>query len=240
MLIFIGDVHGEFKDLATKLVRSNVRESSFIQVGDFGVGFRKKEVESNELDVLNSVLIAGNNHLCVIRGNHDNPKYFRTSSGYSNITFFEDYTVFEIEGQTILLAGGAISIDRMVRILDVSYWRGEAFRYDEPLLKRRVNGVNKIDIVVTHNAPMEFWPTEFNRLVLGYALRDGTLLEELRKERYRHTQLMNFLIRNKLKPKHWYYGHYHTRNDARYKGIRYRALDCLEMFEHAGQKNILL
>ncbi len=128
----------------------------------------------------------------------------------------------------------------MVRVLDVSYWPGEAFGYDETLLEKRINGVTEIDIVVTHNAPGEFWPTELNNLVLGYALRDESLLEELRKERYRHTQLMEFLIRNKLKPKYWYYGHYHTRNDARYKGIKYRALDCSEMFEHKGQKNILL
>jgi UDP-2,3-diacylglucosamine pyrophosphatase LpxH len=240
MLVFIGDVHGEFNELAAKLVRSKVQESSFIQVGDFGLGFKKKEVESNELSVLNSFLEAANNRLYVVRGNHDNPKYFKAPSGFSHIAFLEDYSLLDLEGQIILVAGGAISIDRMVRVLDVSYWAGEEFRYDEELLAKRIKGDSKIDIVVTHNAPEEFWPTEFNRLVLGYALRDRNLLEGLRKERYRHTQLMNSLNRRRLKPKHWYYGHYHTSYDSKYKGIKYRALDCSEMFEHEGQKIILL
>ncbi len=104
MIIFIGDVHGEFKELTVKLARSNVRESHFIQVGDFGLGFKKKEAESDELEALNSFLIKENNHLYVIRGNHDNPKYFKASSGFSNITFLADYSLIELEGQTILLA----------------------------------------------------------------------------------------------------------------------------------------
>jgi hypothetical protein len=36
MLIFIGDVHGEFHELTHKLANHNIRNSTFIQVGDFG------------------------------------------------------------------------------------------------------------------------------------------------------------------------------------------------------------
>ncbi len=235
MIILIGDVHGEFKELTAKLERSNVRESYFIQVGDFGLGFKKKEVESDELEVLNSFLITGNNHLYVIRGNHDNPKYFKAPSGLSNITFLADYSLLELEGQTILLAGGAISIDRMARVLDVSYWPGEAFGYDETLLEKRIKGVTKIDIVVTHNAPEKFYPTELADIVVAYALRDGPLLWEIKKDRYRHSQLLDFLIHKKLKPKFWYYGHFHSSYSDKHKGIKYRVLDCSEFFEHKGK-----
>jgi DNA repair exonuclease SbcCD nuclease subunit len=239
MILFVGDVHGEFKGLVVKLVRTYVRNSHLIQVGDFGVGFKAKQTETDELEVLNNFLETTGNKLYVIRGNHDNPKYFKTPSEFSNIIFLEDYSILEIEGLTILLAGGAISIDRMARVLDVSYWPGEAFGYDEAIVKKKIGGLKKIDIVVTHNAPEQFHPVELSDIVVSYALRDQPLLGEIRKERYKHTQLMDLLIRKKLKPKFWYYGHFHMSYAATFKGIQYQVLDCSEFYEH-GREIILV
>lgn len=239
MILFVGDVHGEFKGLVKKLERTNVRNSHLIQVGDFGVGFDHKESEINNLKNLNECLKTGGNTMYVIRGNHDDPAYFDGKVAYSNLIFLQDYSVLELEGFTIFLVGGAISIDRTIRIQGKNYWKEERFFFDADRLQTSLNGVKKIDIVVTHNAPEQFHPVEMSDTVISYALRDQTLLGEIRKERYRHTQLMDSLIYKKLKPKSWYYGHFHMSHAANHKGIKYRVLDCSEFYEH-GREIILV
>ena len=155
MIIFIGDVHGEFKELSNKLANTNVKNSTFIQVGDFGLGFKRKENEAAELNTLNKRLKDLNNEMYVIRGNHDDPSYFTSNRSYSNILFLEDYTLLKVEGKNILLVGGAISIDRSWRVLNNSYWLEEVFVYDKIKLENALRNFDRVDIVVTHNAPNE-------------------------------------------------------------------------------------
>ena len=61
MIIFIGDVHGEFNELSNKLANTNVKNSTFIQVGDFGLGFMKMKNEISQLNILNNRLKDANN-----------------------------------------------------------------------------------------------------------------------------------------------------------------------------------
>lgn len=232
MVILIGDVHGEFIKLANKLANTNVRNSFFIQVGDFGVGFKTKVNEFAQLQLLNSRLVSANNMMFVIRGNHDMPFYFNGDSSYSNIIFLKDYTLLKLEGKNMLLAGGAISIDRNSRVLNNSYWEEEIFVYKETLLEEALEGCGKLDIMVTHNAPAEFHPTKISQLVIDWTDKDPNLISDLKEERYRHSLLLNTLIGKKLKPAFWYYGHYHFSHHDNFQGIRYRILDCSEFFEH--------
>jgi UDP-2,3-diacylglucosamine pyrophosphatase LpxH len=207
MLVFIGDVHGEFNELSDKVANTYLKNSSFIQVGDFGLGFKHRENETDHLNALNERLKDANNEMYVIRGNHDNPAYFNNDSGYSNIEFLKDYSVLRIEDLTILLAGGAVSIDRSSRHIGSSYWVGEEFVYEESLVAMSIKELKTIDIVVTHNSPIEFHPQDLNNNVMAWSRRDTDLLSDLSKERYRHSMLLNHLIGKKLKPKFWYYGH---------------------------------
>jgi len=108
MLVFVGDIHGEFVELIEKLAGTGIEKSSLIQVGDFGLGFKSQKTEGAELENINTMLAASENTLYVIRGNHDNPNYFNHASNYSNIQFLSDYSLLTIEGLTILLVGGAI------------------------------------------------------------------------------------------------------------------------------------
>jgi UDP-2,3-diacylglucosamine pyrophosphatase LpxH len=232
MLMFIGDVHGDFIRLSHKLANTNVRDSFFIQVGDFGVGFKTKENEAAQLETLNSRLKNANNFMYAIRGNHDDPSYFTNDTSYSNITFLKDYSLLELEGNVILLAGGAISIDRSSRVLNNSYWKEEVFVYKESLLEKAIKDCDHIDIVVTHNAPAEFHPTEISQIVIDWTDKDPHLIPELKKERHKHSLLMNVLIGKKLKPKFWYYGHFHHSFNENFEGVKYRLLNCSEFFEH--------
>lgn len=239
MIIFIGDIHGEFYDLSNKLANTNIKDSYFIQVGDFGLGFMKQENETAQLNVLNKHLKDANNQMYIIRGNHDNPAYFKNDSGYSNIEFLKDYSVLKIAGLNILLAGGAISIDRKSRKIGSSYWQDEEFVYRESLVEKALEGLKSVDIVVTHNSPAEFYPQEINSSVIAWSKRDDQLLSDLNKERYRHTMLLNFLVAKNLKPKHWYYGHFHTSHFESFEDIYYRILNCSEFFEHRQSNEVI-
>jgi UDP-2,3-diacylglucosamine pyrophosphatase LpxH len=146
MLIFIGDVHGEFHELTHKLANHNIRNSTFIQVGDFGVGFMSKENEIHLLGKLNDRLKADRNVMYVIRGNHDDPAYFDGKLVYSNLIFLEDYSVLEIEEKTILLIGGAISVDRTSRTLNKTYWADEGFVLDQKKLRSKIDQITKLDL----------------------------------------------------------------------------------------------
>ena len=234
MLIFIGYVHGEFNELTHQLANNNISNSTFIQVGDFGVGFKRKENENRQLDQLNNRLKADGNVMYVIRGNHDDPAYFNGLGqfAYSNLIFLRDYSLLEVEGKKILLVGGAISIDRSSRVLNNSYWKEEVFVFNESLLEKAIGKCDHLDIVVTHGTPAEFHPSEIGPLVFEWASYDPHLITELKKERYKHSLLMNVLIGKKLKPRFWYYGHYHFSYQGNFQGIRYKILNCSEFFEH--------
>src|SRR5438128_1744252 len=125
MLLFVGDVHGRFSDLRQLLERHSIREAAIVQVGDLGVGFQQVEEDRAELGKLDSYLGGRDCTLYAIRGNHDNPSYFEgdEDDGPSalvragpepmrHVHLLPDYSVLELEGYKLLLAGGAVSVDR--------------------------------------------------------------------------------------------------------------------------------
>jgi len=138
-IFFLGDVHGQFDYLNWK-IKDNpdvFNNSSIIQVGDFGIGFKYNESsEKISLKKLNDTCVKHNIHIYAIRGNHDNPSYFNQNHDpvYSNIHLVPDYSVLTIDGKNILCIGGAISIDRVYRIEGIDYWKDENFIFDEKRL----------------------------------------------------------------------------------------------------------
>jgi metallophosphoesterase superfamily enzyme len=96
---FIGDIHGNFNGLITKLTQRRIRNENLIQVGDFGLGFRREKDDLLFMDKLNESLIKKGNRLFVIRGNHDNPKFFDGAIQMSNLQLLPDYSVLNLEGK---------------------------------------------------------------------------------------------------------------------------------------------
>lgn len=85
----IGDTHGI--ENCTKLIEDDLESNfmmngSYIHVGDFGIGFKEFEDDVRDLYNLNTLLQKYNNKLYVVRGNHDNPRYFKGGiSGFTEI-----------------------------------------------------------------------------------------------------------------------------------------------------------
>ena len=136
---FIGDVHGKW-DRYEDLV---VGCESTVQVGDFGVGFRKGHggfsapPERIQLD----------NHR-FIRGNHDNVEVCQTIPG-----FIFDGTVDNFDDISVMYVGGAYSIDFPYRTEGVDWWRTEENSYQDLMGFLDTYESVKPNIMITHDCP---------------------------------------------------------------------------------------
>lgn len=231
-MIFIGDIHGNFKKLFSLINNSEVQNDTFIQVGDFGIGFRPFEDEYLLLSFINEMLIEGNNDMYVIRGNHDNPSYFLEDKfNFSNIKFLPDFHILEINGKTILTVGGALSIDRVQRKEGVNYWKDEEFPIIIPDIKEFYTD-KPIDIVCTHSCPSFTWPFTLAQIVKDFIEIDPQLEQELISERKRLDLLYEKVEEyNGFAPKHWIYGHMHKTISTEYKETKFQCCGIDYMHE---------
>jgi hypothetical protein len=232
--------------------RLDLRDWNVIQVGDFRVGFIQTIIDKTtgktlpnqehlNLRAFSEFLAERNIHLWVIRGNHDNPAYFKGDhvNWLTNIHFIKDYTVLQHLKYNILCVGGAISIDRMDSIVKQSmpfnyttdnqvkvleYWDDEEFVFKRDLVDEIVQYF-PIDKVVTHTAPTYFAPYGFNGFVNRYAAKDTQLLTDLTVERQEVNKLYDTLIKSHNQPvDKWLYGHFHSTKKYRYEDVEVRLL----------------
>lgn len=240
-VVYMGDVHGNWANIRYQMKMKKMNDFIVIQVGDFGVGFNSDFHENNNLKFMNDFLVTYNSELYVIRGNHDNPRYFNGDymDRYSNIKLIPDYTVMNVEGNKTLFVGGATSIDRKPRILQnqidashginrCNWWSDEPFVLDNDKLK----DMNDIDVVVTHTSPGYAYPEDkygYSGLVVGFAGDDPDLYIDLTFERNRITRMCDILKENGCNIKHWVYGHFHNSIVTEHDGIKYTLLGINEI-----------
>ncbi len=232
-IIFVGDIHGCFENFLERLEKYGISNSKIIQVGDFGIGFKNQEEDEKKLNNINNFLKKSNNHLYVIRGNHDNPFYFKGQHILSNLSLLEDYSFLEINGLNILFIGGAISIDRCVRMVNFNYFLDEEFKLEI----NKLNQIKNCDIVVTHSAPNEFYPAGFesyivkNYIKLEEEKKGTNLLLDLIKEREDLSKVWGILRKNN-NIKLWVYGHFHSSNKINFENTEIRLLNIDEFWQY--------
>lgn len=225
LLLFSGDIHGELKKIVWKVcIQLGIRNSSLIVAGDFGVGFGrpgamdvlygsvKKRLEEYDLTIY------------VVRGNHDDPSYFDGLHDYPRVKFLRDHETYEIEGKTIYVLGGAHSIDRVSRIEEdqVAEKYGSKKRTwwkDEPIVKKYEDLPEKVDIIVSHEAPLSFDP------VIVRKLEDLELWRDVLDSR----SYLNHVL-GEVNTDWWIHGHYHKSTSGTYINTRYRGLGIEEIF----------
>lgn len=219
-IIFVGDVHGKFSTLEHYLHdRYKIENSIIIICGDFGIGFNKHNYYIDELNnKLNNKLLKFNNHLIVVRGNHDDPKYFNNSNEFgSNIILVKDYSIININGYNILCLGGAISVDRRYRIKDKTWRKDEKFILNKELLST----ISNIDYIVSHTSPQYVFP------YIPYIDDEYPILtHELARERLDMNEAYDILSKNNNISK-WFYGHFHSNQKSQYNNTRFYCLNEL-------------
>lgn len=231
--IFVcGDVHGKFRDLGYLIKeRYRIKDSVICAAGDIGMGFHKPGYYNDEFTRLNAKLVANNNFLFFVRGNHDDPSWFELShdmnSKFSNIMLVPDYYVLETGGGNILCIGGAISIDRTHRVLGSTYWHDEPCVYNEEALD---NLEKKIDIVITHTAP-EFVAPFTKDGIKTWFKYDENLEFDCTKERKIMSNIYDRLLGNGHNIKFWVYGHFHMSYSMPINSTMFRCCNELEFFD---------
>lgn len=223
-IVFVGDVHGKYRELGFEIAdRFKIENSVFFALGDFGMGFHKPAYYDYEMFRLSKKLEKGNNHLFVLRGNHDDPAYFEKLTKHDNVTILPDYSVVSINLKNIVVIGGAISVDRTQRKVDVTYWKNEPVIFDTKKLQKLSN----IDIVATHTAPNFCHPTSKEGIKL-WMEQDSKLRHDLDLERKTMTDIYDELVMNNKNITHWFYGHFHMNHTEVFDGIEFNVLDELK------------
>lgn len=225
----IGDIHGNFETAIYEISRHRLEDSVIIVAGDCGFGFHQKGYYDSLLNRLNSKLKKLRSTVIFIRGNHDDPMYFTTDLyDLEYIKTVRDYTIISIDNDgcneyNILCIGGAISIDRTLRIKNdesfngklnirkhpesrrYSYWSDENFNLNTEIL----NEMYGINCIVTHGNPYHN-----NGIISGYVKEwcnlDSTLMDDILSEHTNMREMLDILLLNGNEVKLWVNGHYHT------------------------------
>jgi len=239
MILCLGDIHGNFNFLKNQIHTKRITDCTIIQVGDFGIGFTHKDNDEHILKGLNDFLKDVNITLYAIRGNHDNPDFFKGNYDYTNLKLLPDYTTLNIEGYNFLFIGGAISIDRSERLKENNhnikygsvkrcYWENESFIYKPEITKT----LKDIDIVITHTAPDWCEPNNklgFGKLVEDWTKDDPKLITDLLFERNQMSNIFLDLEENNKIKKH-FYGHFHKNYFETFNDIDHHLLGINEFY----------
>lgn len=184
------------------------KDDYVIILGDFGMIWLDKEdeYEKNYLDHLNNQQYT----TLIVLGNHENynaieKNYPKEDIKLNNITFkgrkirdsiivIERGEIFDINNKLFFAFGGAHSIDKNWRILNISWWEREEASKEE--YNHAINNLtkynNNVDYIITHDIPLDVYK------YLGYTYSKNGITPQYLHDFY---HLATF--------KYWYAGHHH-------------------------------
>lgn len=206
MIYITGDTHRDF----SRLYNLNKNEDDMLIVlGDAGINYCLNEEDIKYKEYLKRFKLK----IFCIRGNHEErPENIETykeiemfggkvfvEKDYPNLIFAKDGEIYNIDGKSVLVIGGAYSVDKKYRLLYGNKW----FK-DEQLTKEEMNSIlynvkgKHFDIVLTHTCPYKYEPREM--FIKG--------LEQSKVDK----SMEHFLdeIEENISYDKWYCGHYHT------------------------------
>ena len=206
MICITGDMHGDFSRLYN--LEFN-KDDILIALGDTGINYYLNKYDIENKKILNNLNIK----IFSIRGNHEErPENINTykevemfggkvfiEEEYPNLIFAKDGEIYNIDNKSILVIGGAYSVDKEYRLLYGHKW----FK-DEQLTKEEMNNIyNKVkgkhfDIVLTHTCPLKYEPIEMFLTGIDQSKVDKNMEKFLDK------------IEEVIEYDKWYCGHYHT------------------------------
>ncbi len=212
--------------------KANYNDSIIIINGNEKLGFNDIKYYELILAKINKALSKANTYLFFIRGNNDNPSYFKDELiNLSNVKSIPDYSLIKISSKNILCVGGGISINRSWKMKHQElinsitsneskkiYWEDEAPFFDGESLKELKN--TKIDYVITHIAPTFSFP-DFSYKEIPWIKADKALIDDLENARLVMDNIYDYLIKNHNKPEAWIYGHYNIANVETRAGINF-------------------
>lgn len=227
------DTHGDFSRIEQFCLENDTTaEDVMIILGDAGINYhldsRDKELkeELSQLDIT----------LFCIHGNHEarpweaadydekewNGGIVYVEEQYPNILFAKDGEIFDFNGKSVIVIGGAYSVDKLYRLNNGLAWFDSEQPDDEikAYVERQLDSVDwSIDYVLSHTVPVEAEPV--------WSFIPGLDQSTVDKSTERCLQKIydNLDLRER-----WYAGHYHCESEENGIRIMYEDFDeiCCE------------
>lgn len=214
-IIFIGDVHGEWRQLEyvlRKIVERQHNPDAIIQVGDFGWNFYVNDTWVPDQELMENLPFP----MIAIDGNHENFDLLEKNNGWG-VNYFRHVKrgeVFQVGNVTCMGFGGATSIDRHHRIHGQTWWPQENITYRQ--VNEALNYAGKIDLIVTHEKPEQF-PGHDDIHKLNDGIGDRQALDALYEQ---------------FKPNFWLYGHYHKARIGKFQNTQYACCPIVGTYQY--------
>lgn len=212
----MGDIHAKIAKLSFFL--EGHQGEALILMGDCGFGFDPLFPQ-----ILDHLAATNRVHLFCIRGNHDDPQFFKGGYETEFLHPLPDYSELMINGKRALAIGGGISIDRTYRKEGRNWWRDEVMTLD----REKIGRVDApIDLLLTHSGPAPAGLPSLSKSFPGLVRRDKGLLPEIHAEQDACKELEAL-----LEPAYWVFAHFHVSHEWKDGKTTYRVLDVNEAMD---------
>ena len=229
MIYITGDTHGNFNRYFEFAGRVMPKESDvLIILGDAGLNYFGKEKDGGKKYFVNSFPFTT---FC-IHGNHEMRPYdvegmkTKTYRGgtvwyeedFPKILYAKDGEIYDFDGYSCMVIGGAYSVDKYVRLARGWHWfeneqpSAEIKRYVESQLDR---AGRKVDIILSHTCPFKYEPIEVFLSGIDQTQVDSSTEEWLDT------------IEESVEYKKWYCGHFHTAKKTHRLQFMFEDIDVL-------------
>ena len=205
-----GDTHGNFNRIDYFCQRFETSKEDILRIlGDAGINYYLNKKDYMLKQVLQDMPIT---FFC-IHGNHEerpfnistyitkkwNEGIVYYEKEFPNILFAKDGEIYNINGKSILVIGGAYSVDKEYRLLKGWSW----FKDEQPnkeivkYIEKQITKQRHFDIVLTHTCPIKTEPRHMFLPFIDQSKVDKT------------TELLLQRIADWITFDNWYFGHFH-------------------------------
>lgn len=209
MFYVTGDTHASFGGLYRQLA-AMPPDTGCVILGDAGFNYHRDEEDRRNKARIDSL---GRTIFCV-HGNHESrpaatglyelqPRFggqVWVEPDFPHLLFARDGDVYELNGKSVLVIGGAYSVDKYYRLIHGYHWWAD--EQPDQATRQRVEQALaardwQVDLVLSHTCPARYIPAE--------ALLPG--LDQSRVDR--STELWLDTIEARTRYRRWYCGHWH-------------------------------
>lgn len=222
MIYFMGDTHGDFREL-NKLLETTTENDYIIICGDFGY-WRKSKFKMGLGWFHDDIINPNGTKIIWCDGNHEDHvelDYLVKEKGFEspieiskNILYAPRGSVFVTNDSTkILFMGGAMSTDKAQRLAYFDWFPQEVISNSD--LRRIGDEVEEgaYDVIVSHTCPKMCCSRMAFEIGLAYTDRPDSSCDALQ------------YLFERFKPKKWFFGHWHVFTQFEQEGCQFTALN---------------